>query len=120
VLPQQLRYRGVLEVLGRHERRAAVGGLHRGVSLGVEQRLHDRGVALESSTHQGGFAAAALLQVDARAALQQHPRSRLVPSNGGRHQERQATALCAARVHAAALVQPSSGGITLLRCLPHG
>ena len=36
-----------------------------------------------------------------------HPHHRLLPSPGGRHQQRsQASALCAARVHAATLVQP--------------
>jgi len=54
VLPQQLRYRGVLVVLGHHERRAAAGGLQRGVGLGVEQCLHDRGATIVSSAHQGG------------------------------------------------------------------
>jgi len=122
VLPQQLRCRGVLEVLGQRERRAAVGGLPRGVGLGVEQRLHDRSVAVDSSTYQGGLAEGGL-QVDARAALQQHLHHRLLPSQGGRHQQRRIVALCAARVHAAALVQPRDHGlgIVLLRGrAPHG
>jgi hypothetical protein len=113
VLPQQLRYRGVLAVLGNHERRVAAGGLQRGTGLGVEQRLHDRSVAMESSAHQGGAAAGAL-QVDARAALQQHSHHRLLPSIGGPHQQRRTIVHCAPRVHAAALaIQPRSHGLVI-------
>eukprot|EP00964_Phaeocystis_antarctica_P071781 scaffold43852_cov73-Phaeocystis_antarctica.AAC.7 len=79
-----------------------------GVGLAVEQRLHDRGVAFDSSARQGGGAEGGFLQVDARAALQQHPHHRLLPSRGGHYQQRQIAELCAARVHAAALVQPRS------------
>eukprot|EP00964_Phaeocystis_antarctica_P075348 scaffold46479_cov69-Phaeocystis_antarctica.AAC.2 len=80
VLPKQLRCRCVLLLLGKRERRAAAAsGLQRGVGLGVEQRLHDRGAAIASSTHQSG-AAEGVLQVDARTALQQHPHHRLLPS----------------------------------------
>eukprot|EP00964_Phaeocystis_antarctica_P092325 scaffold59376_cov84-Phaeocystis_antarctica.AAC.2 len=59
----------------------------RGVGLGVEQRLHSRGVAIVSSVHQGGDAEG-VLQVDARAAPQQHPYYRLLPSPGSDHQQR--------------------------------
>jgi hypothetical protein len=84
VLPQQLRCLGALPLLGCLERRVTVSCPQQGVGLGVEQRLHDRGVATESSVHQGGDAVG-VLQVDARAALQQHPHHRLLPSRGGRH-----------------------------------
>eukprot|EP00964_Phaeocystis_antarctica_P115523 scaffold79467_cov80-Phaeocystis_antarctica.AAC.2 len=118
VMPQQLRYRGVLQVLSPHEcRPAAFGGLQRGVSLGVEQRLHDRGVATGSRTNQGGVAVG-VLHVDARAALQQHPHHRLLPSIGGRHQQRRAVMICGASVHfTAQLVQPRSHSlrVALLR-----
>eukprot|EP00964_Phaeocystis_antarctica_P049370 scaffold28640_cov75-Phaeocystis_antarctica.AAC.2 len=107
MLPQQLSCRGSLELLGPRERRPAVGALQRGVGLGVEQRLHDRGTATDGSPHQSGEAERAL-QVDARAALQQHLHYRLLPSCGGPHQQRRAALLCAAHVHAAALVQPRS------------
>eukprot|EP00964_Phaeocystis_antarctica_P099295 scaffold65150_cov67-Phaeocystis_antarctica.AAC.7 len=104
VLPQQLRCLGVL-LIGKREGRDAAGSMHRGVGLGVEQRLHDRRTASGSSGHQGGEAVGAL-QVDARAPLQEHPHHRFLPSKGSRHQQRRAATPCAARVHAAALVQP--------------
>ena len=63
--------------------------------------------------HEGG-AAVGVLQVDARAALQQHPHHRLLPSQGGRLQQRRTIVLCAARVHAAALaIQPRSHGLLI-------
>jgi hypothetical protein len=72
-------------------------------------------VAIESSAHQGGDAVG-VLQVDARAALQQQPHHRLLPSIGGRHQQRRAVLLCGARVHAAALaIQPRSHGLPIAR-----
>ena len=37
--------RGVLPPLGHNERREAAFVLQRGVGLGIEQRLHDRGMA---------------------------------------------------------------------------
>ena len=52
----------VLVVLGYHEGGPAFGtavDLQRGVSPGVEQRLHDRGTPKGSSAHQGGTAGAA-------------------------------------------------------------
>eukprot|EP00964_Phaeocystis_antarctica_P075349 scaffold46479_cov69-Phaeocystis_antarctica.AAC.3 len=126
MLPQQLPCRGVLLPLGPHECRAAGDVLQRGVGLGVEQRLHHCGMVFVSSAHQGGHAEGAL-QVDARAALQQHPHHSRVPSRGGpyqhRHvvqhhrlrpsigghfQQRCAFVLCAARFHAPAPVQPRS------------
>ena len=116
MLPQQLRYRGVLVEVSHLHRRAAVLVLQRGVGLGVEQRLHDRCVPLVSSGHQGGDAME-VMQVDARAACQQHPHHRSLPSVGGRKQQRRALMLCAALVHAAAFVQPRSHGlqVALLR-----
>eukprot|EP00964_Phaeocystis_antarctica_P031076 scaffold17587_cov91-Phaeocystis_antarctica.AAC.3 len=119
---QRLRCRGVLLMLGHYERRPAGAVLQRGVGLGFEQRLHDRGVAIVSSGHQGGEMEAGFLQVDARAALQQHPHHRLLPSRGGRRQQRRVAILCAARIHAAALVQPRSHGLrtALVRCKKNG
>eukprot|EP00964_Phaeocystis_antarctica_P024938 scaffold13977_cov67-Phaeocystis_antarctica.AAC.1 len=105
VLPQQLRCRGVLVVLGPHECRPSLHRLQQIVGLGVEQHLHDRGV-------------------DARASLQKHPHHRLLPSPGGPYQQRPVTTivLCATRVHAAALVQPRSHGLrtALVRREKHG
>eukprot|EP00964_Phaeocystis_antarctica_P053607 scaffold31483_cov70-Phaeocystis_antarctica.AAC.3 len=112
VLPQQLSCRGLLELLGKQERRLAAGSLQRGVGLGVEQRLHDRGPAIASSEHQGG-GIEGVLHVDARAALQQHPHNRLLPSICGRHQQRPAAVFGAARVHAAALIQPRSHSLCI-------
>ena len=80
---------------------AALVDLLCGVALGVVQRLHGRDLAIENSAHQGG-AAVGVLQVDARAAPQQLSYHRLQRSRGG---NRCAFELCAARVHAAALVQ---------------
>eukprot|EP00964_Phaeocystis_antarctica_P049379 scaffold28640_cov75-Phaeocystis_antarctica.AAC.11 len=92
-------------------RRAAAGAPQRGVGLGVEQHLHGRGTAIASSTHQDRHADG-VLEVDARAALQQHPHHRVLPSRGGSHQQRPAT-FWAAHVHAAALVQPRSHGLRI-------
>ena len=115
MLPQQQRCRNVLAALGQHERRLTVPVLKRGVGLGVEQRLHDHGEASDSSGHQGGDVVGDL-QVDARAALQQHPHHRLLPSRGGRHQQRRVVDLCAACVHLAALVQPRIHGLRIAVC----
>ena len=84
--------------------------MQQGVGLGVEQRPHDRKVALVSSAYQGGVAVGAL-QVDTRAALQQHLHHCIMPSLSGSHQQHRALVLCAARVHAAAVVQPRSHGV---------
>eukprot|EP00964_Phaeocystis_antarctica_P043345 scaffold24880_cov48-Phaeocystis_antarctica.AAC.1 len=120
MLPQQLRRRGVLLLIGQRERRKAAGGLQRGVGLGVEQRLHACGAAIGSSVHQGGDSGG-ILQVDARAALQEHPHHRYLPSEGGRRQQRRGPVLCAACIHAAALVQPRSHNlrIALMRREPN-
>ena len=74
-----------------------------------------------AAAHQGGEADG-VLQVDARAALQQHPHHRLLPSCGGRHQQRRTVLLCAVCVHAAALVQPRSHSlrVALARRISHG
>eukprot|EP00964_Phaeocystis_antarctica_P155285 scaffold124368_cov75-Phaeocystis_antarctica.AAC.2 len=117
---QQLCYRGVLLMLGIREGHAAFGVLQRGVGVGVEQCLHDRGAAIASSKHQGG-GAVGVLQVDARAALQQHPHHRLLSSCGGNYQKRRIIAFCATLIQAAALVQPCSHSlcIALARRVPH-
>ena len=67
------------------------------------------------------MAAEEVRQVDTRAALQQQSHRRILPSRGGRQQQRRAVALCPARVHATALIQPRSHGmrIALVRRSKH-